>query len=158
MKRYIFVVSVLLFCQIILTSSQIYAQTVNCKQLAEALEGCEDDLDLCRSKVISLSKALESTEKLYQNRMVSADSLIENLKHQLLTQDSITTLLEANSDTLQMMVKDYSDKLDEVNELYIKELKREARPWFLTRSGLKGLVNGVLIGGALGAITVGVLK
>jgi hypothetical protein len=97
------------------------------------------------------------TDELWQTRKMYTDSLIFNLKSELTVQDSITGLLKANADTLDLMVKDYGQKLDEVSNLYLKELRRQTKPWFFQSTGLKGFFYGVVIGGAAG-LTYSVVK
>ena len=128
------------------------AQQVTRAQLAEALQSCEQDLDSSRTQIEVLRDALNKTQLLIDTRKNVSDSLISNLRYQIIVQDSITGLLKTNSDTLQMMIVDYRDKLDEVNNLYISELKKQTRPWFLSQNGLKGLSYGLFIGAALGLI------
>ena len=109
-------------------------------------------LKASQEKIKTLSSALQATDSLMLVHRAATDSLIQNLRARLAVQDSITSLMRVNSDTLQAMVSDYKAKLEEVDQLYIAELKKQTRPWFLTGDGLKGLVYGVFIGGALGLI------
>lgn len=138
-------------------------QTSTAQDLARALRECNNALKKCNNerkqaiaKIDSLGQALQVIEELQDKRNVYTDSLVANLTQQLAIQDSVSMLLKANSDTLQVMVRDYSNKLDELDRLYIKELRKQGRPWFLTGKGLRGFATGVLIGGALG-ITFAVL-
>jgi len=133
------------------------AQQVTAQQLARALAECQDDVKSCMLLNDSLQNALVQTDELWQTRKMYTDSLIFNLKSEMTVQDSITGLLKANADTLDLMVKDYGQKLDEVSNLYLKELRRQTKPWFLQSTGLKGFFYGVLIGGAAG-LTYSVVK
>jgi septal ring factor EnvC (AmiA/AmiB activator) len=128
------------------------AQQVTKAELVKALKACEQDLDSAKVQIRTLSDALEDTNRLIDKRATISDSLIANLKYQLFLQDSVTALFKANTDTLQRMVADYSQKLDEVNKLYVHELERQTRPWFLTGNGLKGLSYGLFVGAALGLV------
>ncbi len=141
---------ILLVSLISLSVTNTHAQQVTPNQLAKALSTCQKDLSACTLKVDSLRKALKQTQSLWEMRKAYTDSLTANLKTQLSPQDSISFLMRANSDTLGLMVKNYERKIDEVNRLYIKELRRQSRPWFLTKRGLKGFFYGVFVGGALG--------
>ncbi len=118
--------------------------------LIEALQSCEEDLQDCRQHVRRLRAALDSTNTLIDRRRAAADSLIKNLTRQLFIQDSVALLMQKNSDTLDTMVDDYARKLDEVDRLYVEELRKQARPWFLSGKGLTGFSYGLFIGGALG--------
>ena len=142
---FIFLVSLFLW-------TPIHAQTVTKRQLAEELKKCDQMLKASQEKIKTLSSALQATDSLMLVHRAATDSLIRNLRARLAVQDSITSLMRMNSDTLQAMVRDYKAKLEEVDQLYIAELKKQTRPWFLTGDGLKGLVYGVFIGGALGLI------
>ena len=133
------------------------AQTVTAQQLARALAECQEDVKSCMLLNDSLQNALIQTDELWQKRKMYTDSLVINLKSELLTQDSITVLLKANADTMDVMVRDYSQKLEEVSNLYVKELQRQTKPWFFQSTGLKGFFYGVLIGGAAG-LTYSVIK
>lgn len=135
-----------------LFACQSMAQQVTKAQLAKALQECEQDSEAGKRQIEILSNALNSTNQLIERRSAVSDSLIGNLHRQLALQDSVTLLLKANADTLHLMVVDYSKKLDEVNGLYIRELKKQGRPWFLSGNGLTGLSYGLFIGGALGLI------
>ena len=140
-----------------LNTCEIQAHQVNAQELAKALRQCETELDSARIVIDNLRKALRTTEELYIRRIAYADSLSEHLTSQLNVQQSISGLLKSNTDTLQSMVRDYSKKLDEVDELYIKELRKQSRSWFLTEKGLKGFLYGAFIGSATG-IAVAILK
>lgn len=144
--------SVKQFLWIILLPVCLQAQEVTRAQLAQALQECEQDLQTGKQQIEILRNALQDTDQMIDNRKAISDSLIVNLRQQLFIQDSVTILLKANADTLQRMVVDYRQKLDEVNNLYIHELKNQTRPWFLTGNGLKGLSYGAFIGAALGII------
>ncbi len=141
---------ILIVSLIILPVQDTQAQQVTAHQLAKALSGCKQDLAACSLKVNSLRKALKETQSLWEKRKAYTDNLTADLKAQLSLQDSISFLMRANSDTLGLMVKDYERKIDEVNRLYIKELRKQTRPWFLTSRGLKGFFYGLFVGGALG--------
>ncbi len=130
--------------------SRTQNRVVTAADLAKALKECESDLDIARFQIGSLRTALDETNKLIDKRRVIADSLIKNLTQQLAIQDSAMTLFRTNSDSLELMIHDYSTKLDEINKLYLKELSRQKQPWYLSRAGLKGLFNGFLVGGAVG--------
>ena len=157
MKKIIFLSPLIIIIIIAaLGTNKLQAQQVSARELAKALKECESDLDASKLQIKSLHGALEATDEIILKRKIVADSLFTNLKSQLFFQDSIAILMKMNADTLQLMVRDYSNKLDEVNELYIKELRKQSRPWFLTGNGLKGLFYGVFIGGALG-VTFAVL-
>jgi len=147
---YNFLVSLLVvsFAQI----HQLQAQTVSRAQLAAALRECENDLQASRLQIEQLQKALKASDELAGKWRSVSDSLIQNLRAQLTNQDSVTLLLKMNSDTLQTMVNDYRQKLDEIDRLYISELRRQSRPWFLTGNGLKGLIYGVLLGAVMGGL------
>ncbi len=121
-------------------------------QLQQALAECEADLQASLQKIEALSQALRSTDTLIKQRETILDSLLTNLQQQIETQATIRARLEMNADTLQIMINAYQQKLDEVANLYRKELQRSTRPWILTRQGLQGFTTGVLIGGALGLI------
>ncbi len=136
----------------LLLVSLLNAQQVTKAQLAKALQECEQDFQAGKQQIEILSKALKATNHLIDRQTAVSDSLITNLRTQLVLQDSVTTLLKANADTLHMMVTDYNKKLDEVNSLYIRELKKRSRPWFLSGNGLQGLSYGLFIGAALGLI------
>lgn len=142
---------------LIFQSTDLDAQGVTAQELARALSECQQDLVQCMTKNDSLQQALVETENLWESRKNYTDSLGVNLKAQLSFQDSITTLLKANTDTLDIIVKDYSQKLDEVSNLYIRELRRQTNPWFLQKTGLKGFFYGILFGGAAG-LTYSVIK
>jgi len=146
----IFSVIVLVVSLIILSVQNTQAQQVTAHQLAKALSGCQHDLAACALKVDSLQRALKETQLLWGKRRAYTDSLTADLKAQLSLQDSISFLMRANSDTLGLMVKDYERKINEVNRLYIKELRKQSRSWFLTSRGLKGFFYGLFVGGALG--------
>ncbi|HID39936.1 MAG TPA: hypothetical protein EYP36_10550 [Calditrichaeota bacterium] len=137
--------------------STLYAQTVTKRQLAEELKKCDLALKASQEQIKVLSMALRATDSLMLAHRAATDRLIQNLHDRLVVQDSITTLMQVNADTLQAMVRDYKSKLEEVDRLYIAELKKQTKPWFLTGNGLKGLVYGVFIGGALG-LTFAILK
>jgi len=141
----------------LLLLNSLFAQTVTKQQLVEELKKCDQALQISRKKIKVLSQALKSTDSLMLAHRAATDRLIQNLHDRLAVQDSITTLMQVNSDTLQAMVRDYKSKLEEVDQLYIAELKKQTKPWFLTGNGLKGLVYGVFIGGALG-LTFAILK
>ncbi len=130
--------------------SQSVAQTT--AQLKQALKGCEKDLNASLDKIEQLENALKATTQLSERRKALSDSLINNLQNQIRLQAAINSRLKANADTLQLMVKDYDRKLNEVAELYRKELQKKSRPWFFSWNGLQGFATGVLIGGALGVI------
>ena len=150
--------TILFFIFISFTFSEIlHAQQVTAQQLARALAECQDDVKSCMLLNDSLQNALIQTDELWQTRKTYTDSLIFNLKSELTVQDSITGLLKANADTLDLMVKDYGQKLDEVSNLYLKELRQQTKPWFLQSTGLKGFFYGVVIGGAAG-LTYSVVK
>ncbi len=129
-----------------------FAQQPGRAELAKALQQSESELETCRQTVRTLQNALSETDALITARKSVSDSLLTNLRKQLFLQDSVTILLKTNSDTLQRMVLDYSGKLDEINRLYVHELKRQTRPWFFTGNGLKGLMYGVFVGAALGLV------
>ena len=128
------------------------AQQVTRAQLARALQQCEQDLDASKRQILKLQQALKASDRVMERYQATSDSLIANLKQQLAVQDSVSSLLKLNADTLQAMVNDYGKKLDEINRLYIKELKKQTRPWFLTLNGLKGLIYGLLLGGIIGGV------
>lgn len=121
-------------------------------QLAQALRECEQDLEASQRQVEILQTALTNTDTLLEQRKALSDSLISNLKEQLSLQDSVTLMFKINSDTLQLMLVDYRQKLEQVNQLYVQELKKQTRPWFLSGNGLKGLSYGVFVGAALGLV------
>jgi len=158
MNRILIVVAGLL-AVLLVTQNFGWAQnrTVTAADLAKALKECESDLTTASQQISSLRLALNETNQLIDKRKAVADSLIRNLKLQLSIQDSVTTLFRANSDTLQLMVRDYSTKLDEISKLYLHELSRQKQPWYLTKSGLQGLFNGLIMGGAAG-LTYSLLK
>ncbi len=133
-------------------SGTLAAQQVSKAQLAKALQECEQDFEAGKQQIKILNNALNSTNQLINRHSAVSDSLITNLRSQLALQDSVTLLLKANADTLHLMVTDYSKKLDDVNSLYIRELKKRGRPWFLSGNGLTGLSYGLFVGGALGLI------
>ena len=141
--------SIFIACVFILPFT-LHAQDITRAELAQALLECEQDLNASQQQIEILRSALQSTNQMIDQRKAISDSLIINLRQQLFLQDSVTTLLKINADTFQRMVVDYSEKLDEVNKLYIHELKKQARPWFLSANGLKGLSYGAFIGAALG--------
>lgn len=134
------------------TFAPIVAQTATEQKLYKALQASEADLDQCRDLVDSLRTALIETNRLWEQRKTYTDSLITNLKNQIGVQNSIENLLQANADTLDAIVHDYSQKLDSVSTLYVKQLKKQDRSWFLTWNGIKGFFSGVVIGGAFGLI------
>ncbi len=140
--------TVLVFLLLALTQS--YSQTT--AQLKQALRGCEKDLNTSLNKIEQLENALKATTQISERRKALSDSLIRNLQNQIRLQAAINSRLKANADTLQAMVKDYDHKLNEVADLYRKELQKKARPWFLSWNGLQGFATGVLVGGALGVI------
>ncbi len=149
MKKQLFFIFFLSFS---FFSGTLTAQQVTKAQLAKALQECEQDFDAGKRQIKILNNALNSTNTLIDRQSAISDSLITNLRGQLALQDSVTLLLKANADTLHLMVTDYSKKLDEVNSLYIRELKKRGRPWFLSGNGLQGLSYGLFIGAALGLI------
>ncbi|MHB2155867.1 hypothetical protein ACX8XN_15910 [Calditrichota bacterium GD2] len=122
------------------------------EELKRALSECEADLQVSLQKIETLTRALETTDQLIQKKEQALDSLLANLQRQIETQTLIRAKLQLNADTLQLMVSDYQQKLDEVADLYRKELKKSSRPWIFTRQGLQGFTTGILIGGALGLI------
>ncbi|HHJ53105.1 MAG TPA: hypothetical protein ENJ89_07910 [Caldithrix abyssi] len=128
------------------------AQQVTRAQLARALQQCEQDLDASKRQILKLQQALKASDRVMERYQAASDSLIANLKQQLAVQNSVSSLLKLNADTLQAMVNDYGKKLNEINRLYIKELKKQTRPWFLTLNGLKGLIYGLLLGGIIGGV------
>jgi len=134
------------------TLSPVLAQTATEQKLYKALQASEADLDRCRDLVDSLRTALVRTNRLWEQRKDYTDSLVTNLKDQIGVQNSIGSLLQANADTLDAMVHDYSQKLDSVSTLYVKQLRKQDRSWFLTWNGIKGFFSGVVIGGAFGLI------
>ena len=77
------------------------------------------------------------------------DSLTINLKDQLAVQSSISLIMRASADTLGIVVSNYEDKLSEVSQLYLDELYKQGKPWYLTGKGLKGFFYGVFIGSVL---------
>ncbi len=125
-------------------------------ELAGALEQSEAELEICRDIVDSLQRSLKKTETLYESRNEVADTLVSNLRQQKAVQDSAITLLKQNADTLDLMVEDYAAKLDELNNLYVKELEKSTRPWFLTRKGLTGMLYGLVSSAAI-ILAVGVV-
>jgi len=131
-------------------TSNAAAQQVSRRQLISALKSCERDLQKSKQHILNLSTALAASDSLLASYRSVTDSLTQNLKKRLFLQDSIARLMQMNADTLQRMVKDYSKKLAQVDRLYINELKKKSRPWFFTGNGLKGLLYGVFVGGALG--------
>ncbi len=133
-------------------STPLPAQQPGKADLAHALQQSEAELETCRQTVRTLQQALNETDALISARKEVSDSLLSNLRKQLLVQDSVTVLLKTNGDTLQRMVLDYNDKLGELNRLYVHELNQQTRPWFFTGNGLKGLMYGVFVGAALGLI------
>ena len=135
---------------LLILSGLLLAQTR--EQLRQALNECEQDLQTSLQKIEALTRALQETDTLVAKRQMILDSLIQNLQRQIETQALIRARLQSNADTLQLMVNDYQKKLDEVADLYRKELKKSSRPWILTRQGLQGFTTGILIGGALGLI------
>ncbi|GEM_PF-2910059 len=137
---------------LLVNSAQLFSQQVTKAQLAKALSECEADLEVSKQQIRKLSDALQATDNLIERHRAVSDSLISNLRQQLFIQDSVSALLKINADTLQTMVRDFQKKLDEVDRLYISELKKQSRPWYLTGHGLKGLIYGVFIGGALGLV------
>ncbi len=130
----------------------LLAQTSSEAQLKKALAECEQDLDASLSQIEALKNALNATNSLIDKRAAIADSLIKNLQNQLRLQSQIGKRLQMNADTLQIMVKDYDRKLNEIADLYRKELQRSSRPWFFTLHGWQGFGTGVLIGGAIGVV------
>lgn len=140
----------LFFVGILVLPFVLKAQDVTRAELAQALQECEQDLQTSQQQIEILRSALQNTDQMIEQRKNISDSLIVNLSQQLFLQDSVTALLKVNADTLQRMVVDYSQKINEVNKLYIQELKKQTRPWFLSANGLKGLSYGAFIGAALG--------
>lgn len=138
------------FLLLLIFSSLLMAQTR--EQLRQALNECEQDLQASLQKIEALTNALHETDALVAKRQMILDSLIQNLQQQIETQALIRARLQSNADTLQLMVNNYQKKLDEVADLYRRELKKSSRPWILTRQGLQGFTTGILIGGALGLI------
>ena len=136
---------IVLFC-----SQLVLGQTR--AQLRQALSECEADLQASLQKIEALSQALQSTDVLLKTRQNLMDSLLTNLQSQIKTQELIRNRLQMNADTLQTMVNDYQKKLDEIADLYRKELEKSSRPWILTKKGLQGFTTGILIGGAVGLI------
>ena len=151
-RNFAFFFFLILFWMQIVTGQQVTRE-----ELARELKKCDLALQESQQQILVLSRALKASDSLLFRHQAATDSLIQNLKSRLFLQDSITTLMKINSDTLHAMIRDYSAKLDEVDSLYISELKKQTRPWFLTGNGLKGLVNGVFVGGVLG-LTVAILK
>lgn len=143
---------VYIFFLLLVGPAQLFSQQVTKAQLARALSECEADLEASKLQIRKLSDALQATDALIDQHRAVSDSLISNLRQQLVIQDSVSVLLKINADTLQTMVQDFRKKLDEVDRLYISELKKQTRPWYLTGHGLKGLIYGVFIGGALGLV------
>ncbi len=136
----------------VLATTPVAAQQVTRAQLARALQECEQDLEASKQQILKLQQALKASNQVMERYQAVSDSLLSNLKQQLTIQDSVSSLLKMNADTLQAMVADYSKKLDEINRLYIKELKKQSHPWFLTLNGLKGLIYGLLLGGIVGGV------
>lgn len=130
----------------------LYGQQATRAQLAEALAGCEQDLDTARRQISQLQAALQNSNELIGRRQQISDSLLANLRLQLVLQDSVQALFTANNDTLQKMVVDYREKLNQIDALYIKELKEKSRPWYLTWKGLQGLSYGLFSGAAIGLL------
>lgn len=128
------------------------AQQPTVAELRQALIESEQDLDSCRTLVRSLTTALDSTNQMIGRYRYVGDSLFSTLNAQISVQNQMIGLLETNSDTLQAMVNDYQAKLDEVSDLYIKELRRQQRSWIMTWPGIKGFTTGLFIGGALGLV------
>ncbi len=141
---------VLFFLLLFLGLNQGFAQTTT--QLRQALKNCEKDLNISLDKIERLESALKETSQLAERRKAVSDSLIHNLQNQIRLQSAINQKLQANADTLQIMIKDYDKKINEIAKLYRKELQKKARPWFLTWNGLQGFATGVLVGGAIGII------
>ncbi|RMG67272.1 MAG: hypothetical protein D6715_05175 [Calditrichaeota bacterium] len=141
---------------IFLLPAGAFAQ-VSSRQLGQALKDCEQDLQQATHYIDSLRNALQATEQLWSARKAATDSLIHNLESQLSLQAKIARRFQANADTLDLMVQDYAAKLDELNRLYIRELKRRGKPWFLSGKGLTGFMYGLFIGGALGVTYVAVI-
>ena len=135
---------------LVLGAGQGMAQTK--AQLKQALIGCEKDLNASLKKIEQLESALKETTALSDRRKALADSLTKNLQSQIRLQTSINKTLKANADTLQVMVKNYDRKLNDVSNLYRKTLQKKARPWFFSWNGLQGFATGVLIGGAFGLV------
>ena len=135
---------------LVLSVSETKAQTK--EQLKQALIGCEKDLNTSLKKIEQLQRALKETSELSERRKALADSLVANLQSQIRLQTQINRRLQANADTLQLMVRDYDQKLDEIAGQYRKLLAQKSRPWFFTWNGLQGLATGVLVGGALGLV------
>ena len=143
----------LLFTLVILgmiRTAPVQAQDVTALELAKALKACRTVVASQNASIDSLTAALDITTDLYQKRVTCTDSLNVSLIQQLIIQDSVTTLMQTNADTLKAMLLDYDGKIDEVSRLYIKELEKQTRPWFLTKNGLKGLCYGLIVGGLLG--------
>ena len=128
----------------------LFSQTKT--ELAQSLLSCEDDLDSCRLLLRKNRNAYDSLLYLYERRIMLSDSVAGTLRSQLQVQDSITHLLKANSDTLEVMVNDYNDKLNEIDKLYSKTLQHQSRPWLFTGKGFQGLLYGVVIGGLVTAV------
>lgn len=146
MRKYCFFVFALAIIFSLALWTELWAQQVTTQQLAKALQECERDLKASNLQVSTLKKALDSTSELIQKRQLFADSLILNMKQQIAVQGEISRRLQMNADTLQIMVNDYDQKLDEVAELYKKELQRQSRSWFFTGSGWQGFSTGILAG------------
>ena len=133
-----------------LLTSLLFSQSR--EELRRALSSCEADLEASLQKIEALNKALKSTDQMVKERQQIVDSLVQNLQQQITIQAQISARLQMNADTLQLMVQDYQHKLDEVADLYRKELEKSSRPWILTKHGLQGFTTGLLVGGAMGLI------
>ncbi len=131
---------------------------VSAHRLGAALKECEQDLKQASHYIDSLRQALIETRQLWEARKTATDSLIQALQTQLNLQTRVSQRFQANADTLNLMVQDYAHKLDELNRLYIRELKRRGRPWYLSGKGLSGFMYGLFIGGALGVTYVAVIR
>ena len=138
-------------------SGLIYAQEITANQLADALQNCNQNLKASMLRIDSLKQALKDTEALWEHRKVYTDSLNKSLAAQITIQDSISKLMEANVTIMDSIVVDYSNKFDEINDLYVKELRKQADPWWLNGKGWKGFFYGIFFGGAMGA-TFALLK
>ena len=123
-------------------------------ELAQMIVSCENDLDSCRLLLKKSQASLEASQSLYDKRIAVSDSLAFSLRAQLSLQDSITHLLKANADTLEVMVNDYNKKLMEVDKLYSKTLQIQSRPWLFTSKGFQGLLYGIVVGGLAAAIVM----